>query len=95
MISRTGAERPAEQPVGLADRHVVDSCLATAHQALGIELPSLVAVRAIPIAGIVAPFVLEPHRNAVVGDGPEFLNQAVIELSGPFAPRNWIMAGRP
>src|SRR4051794_10816220 len=52
------------------DRHVVYASLTAAHQPRGIELPLLVAVRAIPVPGIVVPFVLEPHGDAVVGDRP-------------------------
>ena len=87
MPCGAGAERPAEQPIGLADRHVIDACFTTAHQALGVELPLLVTMRAIPVPGIVVPFVLKPHGDAIVRDGPEFLYQTVIELPGPFAPQ--------
>src|SRR3954452_18470976 len=87
MIRWAGAERPAEQPVALADRPVVYARLAAAHQPRRIELPLLVAVRPIPVLGIVVPFILETHGDTVVGDRPEFLDQAVIEFPGPFAPQ--------
>jgi hypothetical protein len=87
MICRARAERPMEPPVRLPDRHVVDAGFASAHQALAIKLPLLVAVGAKPVPRIVMPFVLEANGDAVVGDGPEFLDQAVIELSGPFTPQ--------
>ena len=85
MICWTGPERPTKQPVSLADRHVVDAGLTPAHQAIRVEFPLFIAVCAVPVPGIVVPFVLEAHRDAMPGDGPKLLDQPVIELPGPFA----------
>ena len=87
VICRPGALRPTEQPVGRADRHIVDAGLAPAHQTLGVEFPLLVAVRAVPVAGVVAPFVLEAHRDAVAVERPELLDQAVLQLARPLPPQ--------
>src|SRR5262245_59538644 len=48
---------PVVFAVGRLDRQVVDAGVAQAHQAFGVELPVLVAVRAEPVAGVVVPFV--------------------------------------
>ena len=50
-----------------------------------VELPVLVAVGAEPVAAVVVPLVGEAHRDAVVGEGPELLDQPVVELARPLA----------
>jgi hypothetical protein len=77
--------RPAETAVGLGNRDVVDAGLAAAHQAGLVELPLLVAVGTMPLAGIVMPLVLKPHRDAVAVERPEILDQAIFMLLRPFA----------
>jgi hypothetical protein len=46
-----------------------------------LELPVLVAVRAVPLPVAVVPLVLEADGDAVSGIAPELLDQAVVELS--------------
>lgn len=60
-----------DSPLRRADADVVDAGLAAAHQAVGGELPHFVA--APPLAGQVAAFVLEPHRDSAVAERPQFL----------------------
>ena len=69
----------------LRDRHIVDAGFAAAHQAGLVELPLLVAVGAMPLPGIVVPFVLKAHRDMVAVERPEILDQAVLMLFRPFA----------
>ncbi len=76
--------RPDEFAVAGLDRQVVDAGLAAAHQPVLVELPVLVAIGPEPVAGIVAVLVLEAHGNTVVVEGPEFLDQAIVELALPF-----------
>src|SRR5438045_8333085 len=38
-----------------------------------------------PLPGIVVPFVLEAHRDAVGLERPEILDQAIIQFPRPFA----------
>src|SRR5690242_12251286 len=85
MLGRTRACRPAVKARRFSDRQIVDAGVALAHQSVLVERPILVAVRAIPLAGIVVPFVREAHGDAVFGTGPELLDQAIIELFRPFA----------
>src|SRR4051812_42627619 len=47
MALGTRTMRPMETPLRLGDGHVVDAGLAPAHQALGVELPWLTAIRAV------------------------------------------------
>jgi hypothetical protein len=67
------------------DGDVVDAGFTPAHQAVLVELPLLVAVRAVPLTGIVVPFVLKANRDAVALERPEILDQAIIEFLRPFA----------
>ena len=64
MIGRTRAAGiPMEFAVGRRDRRLVDAGQAQLHQAVGGEFPVLVAVGAVPLAGIVVVF--EGNRIAV------------------------------
>src|SRR3989442_1731192 len=76
---------PTKLAVGFLDGQVVDAGEAEFHVAAFVELPVLVAVGAIPLAGVVVKLILEAHRDAVAREGPEFLLQAVIQLAIPFA----------
>ena len=85
MVSRPGAgSGPEKLAGGLDNRHVVDAGLATSHQSTIVELPQFVAVRPVPLAGIIVPFVLETDCDPPVGKGPEFLDKAVLVLPAPF-----------
>src|SRR5262249_12263906 len=45
----------------------------------------LVAVAAEPAAAVVVPLVGKAHRDAIAGEGPDFLDQPVVELAIPLA----------
>src|SRR5215216_148061 len=77
--------RPVEAPLALLDGEIVDAGLAPPHQAVFVELPLLVAVGAMPLPGIVVPFILEAHGDAVLVERPEILDQAIVVLLRPFA----------
>src|SRR4051812_34565849 len=66
MIGRSRALRPTEPSLGLADWHISDASLSPMGQALSIELPRILAIGPIPVAGRVVPFVLKAHGNAVL-----------------------------
>ena len=68
-------------PLALLDREVIYAGNAPAHKALLIEFPVLVAVAAKPAAAIIMPFVGKTHRDAVLAEGPDFLDQAVVKLT--------------
>src|SRR3954469_5971391 len=82
--SRAG-RRPAEAAIGLGDHDIVDAGLAPAHQPGLVEFPLLVAIGAVPSAILIMPFILEANGDAVVGEGPEVLDQAIVVLLLPFA----------
>src|SRR5262249_31334722 len=85
MAVRAAAKRPMILAVGIFDGQVVDGGQAQSHQAVFVELPVLVAVGAEPVSRVIVPFVGEADGDAVIGKGPEFLDEAVIQLFGPLA----------
>src|SRR5687767_1180976 len=85
MVVRARAERPEKFALACLDAHIVDARLATAHQARLVELPLLIAVGAVPVATVVAPFIGETHGNPIVRECPDLLDQPVVHLALPFA----------
>ncbi|KJC50598.1 hypothetical protein UB31_12115 [Bradyrhizobium sp. LTSP849] len=69
------------------DRKIVDAGKALLHQSIGGKLPIFIPVRTKPVFAIVMPFVGKPHSDPILRECPEFLNQAVIQLLRPFAPK--------
>src|SRR3977135_2450496 len=85
MVVGATAERPVILSFALPDHKIIDARDAQAHQAMLVKFPVLVTVAAEPVAAVVMPFVSEAHRDAVVVKGPEFLDQAIVELAVPLA----------
>src|SRR5262245_7686899 len=85
MVVGPAAERPAVLAVGLGAGMLVDAGAAAGHQPALVELPVLVAVGAEPEAVVVVVLVGEAHGDAVAGEGPQLLDQAVVELLRPLA----------
>src|SRR5579863_4784986 len=85
MIVGPAAERPMIFALGCLDRQVVDAGNSLAHQPSFVELPILIPVTAKPIAAIVMPFIGETYRYPVLAEGPDLLDQTVVELALPFA----------
>src|SRR4051794_139268 len=81
----TSAPRSEDGAAGLGDPQVVDAGFAAGHQAVGVELPEFVAVAAPPLAGGVAPLVLEGHGDPVVCEGPQLLAERVVVFLVPLA----------
>ena len=81
-----GMERiPAELPLGFGDREIVDAGKAALHETVGGEFPVFVAISAKPLAVDIVEFIFETHSDPVVGEGPQFLTEAVIELASPLS----------
>jgi hypothetical protein len=68
-----------EAAIAFDNGDVVDAGLATAHEAVLVELPLFVAIRAVPLPSVKA------HGDAIAVEGPEILDQAIVELFAPFA----------
>jgi ABC-type transporter Mla MlaB component len=85
MIIGAAAERPMIFAIRFLDWKIIDARESQPHQAILVELPILVAIRAIPVSRIVVPFVGEAHCDPVIGEGPKLLGQAVVELFDPLA----------
>src|SRR5438105_7045856 len=86
MIVRPAAKRPVILAFRLGDRQIIDAGDAPPHQAVLVEVPVLIAVAAEPVAAVIAPFIGEADGNSIVPEGPQLLDEAVIELAIPFSP---------
>ena len=85
MIIGAAAERPMIFAIRFLDWKIIDARKSQPHQAIVVELPILVAIRAIPVPRIIVPLVGEAHGDAVIRECPQFLDQAVVELFDPLA----------
>src|SRR5258705_4185865 len=85
MIVGTAAEGPVELAVGFFDGEIVDAGVTVVHDAAFVELPVFVSVGAVPVAGVVVALVGEAHGDARSVEGPEFLDEAIVELAAPFS----------
>src|SRR4029077_12697650 len=84
---------PAIAAVRLRDGQVVDRGQPPAHEPRSVELPVLVAVGAEPVARIIVPLVRDPHRDAILAEGPDFLDQPIVELAVPLATQELLDCG--
>ena len=57
----------------LVDWDVVGAHIPPVHETFLIELPVLVAVRAVPLPHVIMPLVLESHGDAIVRIRPQLL----------------------
>src|ERR1051326_278187 len=85
VVIGTATQWPVEFALALGDRKVVDAGDAASHQTMLVELPILVAVGAEPVAGVVVPLVAKAHGDAVLAECPQFFDEPVVKLLGPFA----------
>ena len=85
MIVRPPPQRPMIFAPAHRDRQIVDAGVAGAHEALLVELPILVAIAAEPMAAVVVPFIGKAHGYAIFAEGPDFLDQPVVEFAIPLA----------
>jgi hypothetical protein len=83
MVVGARTERPAELPFGFLNRMFVDASEAHRHEPFGSELPVLIGTK--PLAAVVMVFVGEAVGDAVGCEGPELLDEPIIELARPFA----------
>ena len=95
MIVGPAAKRPVVFTVALFDWDIVDAGDAQAHQTMLVELPVLIAVTAEPLAAVVVPFISKAHSDAVFAIGPDFLNQAIVDLLVHLRVRQASIASRP
>jgi hypothetical protein len=65
------------------DGQLVDARMPLVHQSLSVELPILVPIGAKPITGIIVVLICEPHGNASLVKGPQFLDESIIQLPDP------------
>src|SRR5215208_6480064 len=76
---------PAELAFRFLYLVIVDRGVATAHQAVLVELPQLITVATPPLPILVVRLVLELDRDAIICEAPEVLFESVVELASPLA----------
>lgn len=79
------AKRPAKPALGFSDRTFVDAGMAGSHQAVLGEFPVLVAIGAEPLTAVIAILIGVAHCDPVSCEGPELLDQAVLQFLIPLA----------
>src|SRR5689334_21243967 len=83
MVIRTTAERPMVQAIAFSNRHFIDASVAVSHQAILCKFPVLVTIGTEPLATVIVIFVGITHSDAVAGERPELLDEAVFMLLVP------------
>ena len=73
-----------EQTLAFLDRQIIDAGVPVRHQAILVKLPILVAIGAEPVSISMVVFLRVSNRDAVIREGPEFLDQSVVQFLGPF-----------
>ena len=72
-----------DSPVSLLDSQVVDAGFPAHDEPVGVELPQLVAVAAVPHVLRIMALVLETDRDPVALEGPQRLAQRVVQFPCP------------
>jgi pimeloyl-ACP methyl ester carboxylesterase len=85
MIVAATRPIPAQQPLGLGDREVVDARFAPAHQAVFVELPHFVSITAEPPCRRIVTLVGEAHGDPVLAKAPQLFDEPVIAFARPLA----------
>src|SRR4029077_10384752 len=85
VVVRAAPQRPVELAVLRADRKVVDARQPPRHEAARVEFPVFVAVGAVPLTAVVVALVRKPDADPILSEGPDLLDEAVIESPRPRA----------
>src|SRR5258708_7312759 len=85
MVVGATAKRPVIFSFALLDRKIIDARDAQAHQAILVEFPVLVAIAAEPVPAVIVPFIGKADGDAIRMEGPDFLDQPVVELAIPLS----------
>src|SRR5260221_4908031 len=85
MAVRTAPKGPAKLALRLVDGKVVDTGEAQDHEAVVVERPVLVTVRAKPGSRVIVPLVREAHSKPVLEERREFLDEQVVQFLAPLA----------
>src|ERR1700730_17194834 len=83
MVVGATAKRPVIFAFAVFDRKIIDARDAQAHQAMLVEFPVLVAIAAEPVPAVIMPFIGKADRDVVRIEGPDLLDQPVLELAIP------------
>jgi hypothetical protein len=66
-----------------SNREIIDGSEPPKHKPVFVELPIFIAIRAIPLPGIVVPFIREANGEPVPIKGPQLLDETIVEFFRP------------
>jgi len=78
-------QRPMKLAIGGQDWEFIDTRVSGIHQPQIIEFPILVPIGTVPVAGVIVIFIGKSNSNPVLPECPQFLDEPIIQLPGPFA----------
>ena len=93
MVVWSATERPTKLAIGFSDRVFVNAGMTFPHQAILGKFPVLVAIGAKPLAAVIAIFVGVSNGDTIAGEGPEFLDEAIVEFLVPLAGQEGLGLG--
>jgi len=84
VVRRSRAESgPEALPIAFSYGNVVDACFPASHHAALVQLPHLITITAVPLAGIGVLLVREAHADSIVGTCPQSLHEADKQCTRP------------
>src|SRR5690625_7688967 len=78
-----------ELPVSLSDFDVVNAGVTMRHQPVTVEFPVFIAVGAIPLTLGRLELIAITGCDAVIGEGPKFLDESVVQFFRPRIFKNF------
>jgi len=78
-------QRPMKLAIGGHDWEFINTRVSGIHQPQIIEFPILVPIGTVPVAGVIVIFIGKSNSNPVLPECPQFLDEPIIQLPGPFA----------
>jgi len=84
VVRRSRTESgPEALPIAFSYGNVVDACFPASHHAALVQLPHLITITAVPLAGIGVLLVREAHADSIVGTCPQSLHEADKQCTRP------------
>lgn len=83
MVIGSATKRPVELPLRFFDGHVIDTCIATPHEPIGLEFPVLVSIRAEPISRVIVPLIGVTNCDPIAFMQPQLFDESVVKLLVP------------
>ena len=83
MVIGPATQGPTKESVCFFDEKIVDAGVPNPGKTRGIKLPVFIAIRPMPLPGIVVRFVGETDSDPVPFETPQLLDKAVVQFCRP------------